>query len=258
MRKRASVKPEDCAIHSIIASYGLDHAKMCRHHIASWNDLLRQATRLKNLGLQDRFVHRLSCVNPQHVVQEGEHCFCTISCTPALDIGLLWTCRAIHEEAGLLPYCWNAFLFPMPGKLEDFVRRGISPQQAAALTRIKIYIPAFHLLSWTYGYLLTDRAAQSLSGLRGMVLAFSFSSYGAPWMLPILHNLDWAGVSIGPSRRGSLEERTRASKLLEHAILQKRFRHFTLTESGIVLRQNIKPGRTDRLQYAFGRLRLPL
>ena len=265
MRRRALAKPEDLPINSIIASYGLDHGTMCKHQIASWNKLLSQATRLENLGLQDHFVHRTSCINTKHVVQEREHCFYSISCgTPALDTGLISTCRAIHEEAALLPYCWNAFVFPTPGNLEDFVRHSLSPPQAAALTRITICIPSVHSLPWTrhYGgsYLLTDRAAQSLSGLRDLALAFSFNSHAGPWKLPILHNLDWAGVNIGPSRswRASLEKRTRASKLLEHAILQKRFRHFTLTESGIILRHNTTPSRTDRLQYAIGRLRLPL
>ena len=260
----------------VMETYGLDYGTLCKHKITSWQAMLCEAIRLRNLGRHDRFVHRIRHgVNCCKIRQNGVlRCRCDCSklyCTSALEINLLATCRAIYNEAALLPYCWNTFVFPIPGLLDDFVGRALSTQQAAALRRIQITIPSSNAMPWPvpwadseikYASLVTQTAARSLSGVRNMQLYFR--SQGGPsaeahaWMIPVLQNLDTVCVVIGPSRTTSREERMRRAKLLEHAILRKEFTYYRWYANGLILYRRPRPDRIDEIRYAFGRLRLSL
>lgn len=306
LMRRTKFKKWEGAIPDIARSYGLDWNTFCEHQRSSWDDMYIQAVRLENLGQRNSFVRRISCRNPQHdrldistmspldrsLYKESDSCrnrqwrydmskglwrvfsldngCCGYCCTAAPNMAILATCRAIYGEAALVPYCSSTFVFQMPGDLDDFVRRGLTSKQAAALTRAWIVIPGQTTphsrflgdreILRNYGFqttLLKRSTAEMMTGLRHLTLSFSAdggpSAETEPWAIPILPQLKTVRVTIG-----KYEARSRNAELIQHVINRKEFIHFHLTKDGGIVCRKANLSRTGRLRYAFERVRHPL
>lgn len=97
-----------------------------------------------------------------------------IAATDKLDLGLLLTCRQIHNEACLLPYQLNTFSFVSVIDLEAFVSHLI-PSQVAAVEHLSFL---FH--NFNADPTFAARLKSQLSGLKSLILLVQLHDVSSP------------------------------------------------------------------------------
>ncbi|KIV99566.1 uncharacterized protein PV09_08744 [Verruconis gallopava] len=71
-----------------------------------------------------------------------QHLNCyTSACKGFPNLGILFTCRQIYEEASLIPFTANTFIFVSPASFESFATAALLPHQAQALRSITLWSP---------------------------------------------------------------------------------------------------------------------
>jgi hypothetical protein len=96
------------------------------------------------------------------------------------NIQFLRTCKRIYEEASLIPYASNTFVFIAPASFEAFVSKVLSPEQSHALRSIAIWAPIAPWnvidkeVSWKHWSIPPCiQSSDLLAGLQRLILNFS-------------------------------------------------------------------------------------
>lgn len=110
-----------------------------------------------------------------------EHLSCFVDGHMGLpNISLLRVCKQIYNEAGLIPYAANAFIFIAPPSFETFVLQVLMPRHARALRSIALWSPIGVLpimdedVSWKHWTIPAHIHSDNLfAGLQILTLNFS-------------------------------------------------------------------------------------
>jgi hypothetical protein len=165
----------------------------------------------------------------QHPEWLDQHLSCLVGTSHTLpNLEFLSTCKQIYQEARLIPYSCNTFVFVTPSSLNTFVSKVLAPTQSRALRSIGIWTaistneikdPETSWNCWKASSQIADE--QLLSGLQHLQLSISvfagFSAHDDPWAWTNLEHLG-----------GVLE-----------------FRKFGLKEVGVAVSQTVDAGCED-------------
>jgi hypothetical protein len=76
----------------------------------------------------------------QHPEWLDQHLSCLVGTSHALpNLKFLSTCKQIYQEASLIPYSSNTFVFVTPSSLNTFISKVLAPAQSRALRSIGIW-----------------------------------------------------------------------------------------------------------------------